>query len=68
MYPCHSFSTRGGACVTASQAILRGLAPDGGLYVPGGVPADDAGGQLAALTKHRATAPALLTILRGYLG
>ena len=28
------FSTRGGACVTASQAILRGLAPDGGLYVP----------------------------------
>ena len=28
------FSTRGGACVTASQAILWGLAPDGGLYVP----------------------------------
>lgn len=28
------FSTRGGSCVTASQAILRGLAPDGGLYVP----------------------------------
>ena len=28
------FSTRGGACVTASQAILRGLASDGGLYVP----------------------------------
>ena len=28
------FSTRGGACVTASQAILTGLAPDGGLYVP----------------------------------
>ena len=28
------FSTRGGACVTASQAILRGLAPDGGLFVP----------------------------------
>ena len=27
-------STRGGACVTASQAILRGLAPDGGLNVP----------------------------------
>ena len=27
-------STRGGSCVTASQAILRGLAPDGGLYVP----------------------------------
>ena len=28
------FSTRGGSCATASQAILRGLAPDGGLYVP----------------------------------
>ena len=28
------FSTRGGACVTASQAILYGLARDGGLYVP----------------------------------
>ena len=28
------FSTRGGSAVTASQAILRGLAPDGGLYVP----------------------------------
>ncbi len=28
------FSTRGGACVTASQAILWGLAADGGLFVP----------------------------------
>lgn len=28
------FSTRGGACVTASQAILTGMAADGGLYVP----------------------------------
>ena len=28
------FSTRGGSCVTASQAILQGIAPDGGLYVP----------------------------------
>ena len=28
------FSTRGGACVTASQAILWGPAKDGGLYVP----------------------------------
>ncbi len=27
-------STRGESCVTASQAILRGIAPDGGLYVP----------------------------------
>ena len=28
------FSTRGGSFATASQAILRGLAEDGGLYVP----------------------------------
>lgn len=28
------FSTRGGTVVTASQAILSGLAPNGGLYVP----------------------------------
>lgn len=28
------YSTRGGACVTASQAVLWGLAHDGGLYVP----------------------------------
>ena len=28
------FSTRGGACATASQAILYGLAKDGGLFVP----------------------------------
>lgn len=28
------FSTRGGDCVTASQAILYGLAENGGLYVP----------------------------------
>ena len=28
------FSTRAGTCVTASQAILRGLAEDGGLFVP----------------------------------
>ena len=32
-------STRGaGDCVTASQAILRGLAEDGGLYVPDHIP------------------------------
>ena len=28
------FSTRGNVCVTASQAILAGIARDGGLYVP----------------------------------
>ena len=28
------FSTRGGAVVTASQAVLQGIAADGGLFVP----------------------------------
>ena len=32
-------STRGGSIVTASHAILRGIAPDGGLYVPAMFPA-----------------------------
>ena len=31
-------STRGAAAVTPSKAILRGLAPDGGLYVPAAFP------------------------------
>jgi len=32
-------STRNGIdCVTASQAIIRGLAPDGGLYIPESIP------------------------------
>ena len=34
-------STRGGAVVTASQAILAGLAPGGGLYVPAMYPEVD---------------------------
>lgn len=35
-------STRGGACgVSASEAIVRGLAPDGGLYVPQSFPEAD---------------------------
>ncbi len=33
------FSTRGGACATSSQAILWGLARDGGLFVPSMFPA-----------------------------
>ena len=32
------YSTRGAAGVTPSMAILRGLAPDGGLYVPAAFP------------------------------
>ena len=31
-------STRGAAPVSPSMAILRGLAPDGGLYVPAQFP------------------------------
>ena len=35
------FSTRGGDCVSGPQAILTGLAPDGGLYLPKQLPAFD---------------------------
>ena len=31
-------STRGGEAVTSAQAIVRGIAPDGGLYVPEELP------------------------------
>ncbi len=59
------FSTRGGAAVTASQAILHGLAPDGGLYVPAMFPPIGKK-KLAELTQmdycQRAS-----TILRTYL-
>ena len=34
-------STRGGAAVTASQAILKGLSEDGGLFVPERIPVLD---------------------------
>ncbi|MBR5868711.1 MAG: hypothetical protein IKZ21_04640, partial [Clostridia bacterium] len=32
-------STRGGEAVSPSLAILRGIAPNGGLYVPESIPA-----------------------------
>ena len=32
------FSTRGGDAVTASLAIVRGISPSGGLYVPEAFP------------------------------
>ena len=35
------FSSRGGDCVSGPQAILAGLAPDGGLYLPKTIPAFD---------------------------
>ncbi len=59
------FSTRGGAAVTASQAILYGLAPDGGLYVPAMFPPISMKklGDLTAMDyRQRAS-----TILRTYL-
>ena len=31
-------STRGGEAITSAQAIVRGIAPDGGLYVPESLP------------------------------
>ena len=43
-------STRGGEVnVTASQAILKGLASDGGLFVPESIPALD----VRCLTKRQ---------------
>ncbi|MDO4566200.1 MAG: threonine synthase [Oscillospiraceae bacterium] len=36
-------STRGAGPVSASEAVLRGLAPDGGLYVPESLPALNSG-------------------------
>ena len=32
------FSTRGGEAVSAAQAVVRGISPSGGLYVPGAFP------------------------------
>ena len=59
------FSTRGGACVTASQAVLWGLAQDGGLYAPAFFP---------QLTQERIAALCSMSyqeraarILRGFL-
>ena len=43
-------STRGdGTLITASQAVLQGLAPDGGLYVPDAIP--ELGVELSALAE-----------------
>ena len=42
-FPMSFLSTRGGSCVTASQAVLRGLAPDGGLFVPAMFPVMNSG-------------------------
>lgn len=58
-------STRGGACVTASQAIVRGLAGDGGLYVPAMFPQLTTA-DFSALSEmdYRARASA---VLRAYL-
>ena len=50
-------STRGkGGKVTASQAILQGLAPDGGLFVPDHIPALDRNIEEIAKMDYRQTA------------
>ncbi|MCL2671884.1 MAG: threonine synthase [Clostridiales bacterium] len=54
------FSTRGGDSVSATAAILRGLCPRGGLYVPAAFPAVNLSA-LAALTEdYPALAAAIL--------
>lgn len=59
------FSTRGSDYVTASQAILRGLATDGGLYVPAMFP------ELSQSTMNELTSSTYqqraVTILSAYL-
>ena len=59
------FSTRGRSGVTASQAILQGLAPDGGLFVPAMFPTLE-GPELASLGGLSYPQRAAL-ILRQYL-
>ena len=49
-------STRGGAEVTASQAILKGLADDGGLFVPAEIPSLDHSLEEFAAMDYRQTA------------
>lgn len=49
------FSTRNGSpAATLSEALARGLAPDGGLYVPEHLPAVDAEGPVAPLPEEAA--------------
>ena len=56
-------STRGAAAVSPSMAILRGLAPDGGLYVPERFPAFTAQ-EIAAMTDMDYQARALAVLSR----
>ena len=62
------FSTRGGACVTASQAILYGLAKDGGLYVPAMFPrfSLEEISALGLLPYHKRAARILKSFLEDY--
>ena len=58
-------STRGGAQdVSASQAILQGLAPDGGLFVPEEIPALDTSPEELAQMDYRQIA---YTVMSRYL-
>ena len=58
-------STRGAAAVSPSAAILRGLAPDGGLYVPAEFPSFSLA-EIAALGKMSYEQRAL-TVLERFL-
>lgn len=56
-------STRGDEkAVTASQAILQGLAPDGGLYVPDSIPAFDKSLEELCSLDYRQTAYEILKL------
>ena len=56
------FSTRGGEPVSAAQAIVRGISPSGGLYVPESYPSVEPAAQADASYLDTA-----LRVMRGYL-
>jgi threonine synthase len=56
------FSTRGGEPVSAAQAIVRGISPSGGLYVPESYPS-----VAPAVQADAAYVDTALRVMRGYL-
>ena len=63
-------STRGGAAVTGAQAIVRGLSPEGGLYVPEKFPAvtGEEMDEMLAMSYPERAAKILLKYLDDYDG
>lgn len=62
------FSTRGGARVEASEAIVKGLAPDGGLFVPESFPDRISFSELKGKTYQERAALILSAFLSDFSG